>query len=206
MATTTDKYIYASMLKRAAQLKILPNKTQEARDWFRNIAAKKKNINQEKLFVNSILTNIPLPGRMYMYVYDAKTKNELPYWDAFPLIFHVKTENDGFYGINMHYLDLGLRAKLMDALYSTINNEKYDETTKLNISYNILKQASNLRLFKPCFKKYLFDHVRSRMIFVEPKEWDIALFLPLQRFQKTSADQVWRESYSEIYSKTKRKK
>jgi hypothetical protein len=141
-----------------------------------------------------------------MYVYDAKTKDTLPYWDAFPLIFHVKTEKDGFYGINMHYLDLGLRARLMDALYSTINNENYDETTKLNISYNLLKQASNLKLFEPCFKKYLFSQVRSRMIFVEPKEWDIALFLPLQRFQKASSDQVWRESYSKVYTKIKRKK
>lgn len=206
MATTTDKYIYGSMLKKAAQLKIMPNKTQEARDWFRQLAAKRRNVNQEKLFAGSFLTSVPLPGRMYMYVYDAKTKNDLPYWDAFPLIFHVKTEKDGFYGINMHYLDLNLRARLMDALYSTINNEKYDETTKLNISYNILKQASNMKLFQPCFKKYRFDHVRSRMIFVEPKEWDIALFLPLQRFQKASADQVWRESYSQVYSKRKGKK
>jgi len=206
MATTTDKYIYGTLLKKAAKLKIIPNKSQEARDWFRNKASKHREVTQEKLFAKSVLTNVPLPGRMYMYVYDAKTKDTLPYWDAFPLIFHVKTEKDGFYGINMHYLDLGLRARLMDALYSTINNENYDETTKLNISYNLLKQASNLKLFEPCFKKYLFSQVRSRMIFVEPKEWDIALFLPLQRFQKASSDQVWRESYSKVYTKIKRKK
>jgi hypothetical protein len=33
------------------------------------------------------------------------------------------------------------------------------------------------------------------MIYVEPKEWDVALFLPLQRFQKASDQQVWADSY-----------
>jgi len=199
MATTTEKYIYSELFKKAARLKLLPNETQKAREWFRDMAMNRKTVNQDRLFQGSVLTNTPLPGRMFMYVYDAKTKKELPYWDAFPLIFHVNTVADGFYGINLHYLDPALRARLMDALYSTVNNTNYDDSTKLNISYSILKSASNLRYFKPCFKKYLFSHVKSRMIYVEPKEWDIALFLPLQKFQKESAENVWKESSKQVY-------
>jgi hypothetical protein len=55
---------------------------------------------------------------------------------------------DGFLGINLHYISPLLRAKLMDALYSTINNKNYNDTTSLQISYDILKSAAQFRLFK----------------------------------------------------------
>jgi hypothetical protein len=195
MATTTEKYIYTEILKKAAKQRVIPNKSQEARDWFRRKAQGYRNVSREDLFKGATVTNTPMPGRMYMYVYDAKTKDKLPYWDAFPLIFHVKSDKDGFYGINMHYLEPVLRAKLMDALYMITNNKKFDDTTALNISYKLLNSMSSLQYFRPCFKKYLRSHLKSQMIYVEPKEWDVALFLPLQRFQKASDQQVWADSY-----------
>jgi hypothetical protein len=200
MAVTTENFIYARLLKQAEAQRIIPNRTQAARDWFRKKAltypANGPRIRQENLFQHSVVTSTILPGRMYMYVYDAKTKDKLPYWDAFPLIFPIDTFPGGFYGLNMHYLPPMLRAQLMDVLYTTANNTKYDDTTRLRLSYQNLKAASRMKLFQPCFKKYLFDHVKSRFIYVEPKEWDIALFLPLQRFQKATAEQVWRDSAS----------
>lgn len=198
MAVTTEKYIYSKMLERAERSRIVPNKTEEARQWFRNKAMNYRGsrINQTRLFEGSFVTNAVVPGKMYMFVYDAKTKESLPYWDAFPVIFPVSTTNDGFYGLNLHYLPPVLRAKLMDALYSTANNQKFDDSTRLNLSYNILKGASSMGLFKHCFKKYLHSHTKSRFIYVEPKEWDIAMFLPLQRFQKATAQEVWRDAQS----------
>ena len=46
------------------------------------------------------------PGRLYLYMYDAKHKATLPYWDKYPLVFpYAETEDrKGFYGLNMHYL------------------------------------------------------------------------------------------------------
>ena len=196
MAVTTDNYIYSRLLKKAAVERIIPNRTQEAREWFRKKAQNYRGsrISQDKLFAGSLTVNTVMPGRMYMYVYDAKTKESLPYWDAFPLIFPVSTFPGGFYGLNMHYLQPALRARLMDALYTVTNNTRFDDTTRLRISYETLKSASSMNLFKPCFKKYLYGHVKSQFIYVEPKEWDIALFLPLQNFQKASAAEVWRDS------------
>ena len=94
----------------------------------------------------------------------------------------------------------------MDALYATINNNKYDDTTKIKINYNILKQASNMKFFRPCYKKYLSSHIRSPIIEVHPTEWDIAMFLPTQNFQKVSAEEVWRESETFDMYKAKGKK
>ena len=44
------------------------------------------------------------PGEMYMFYYDAKHKDTLPYWDRFPLVFPFSKVKDGFLGLNLHYL------------------------------------------------------------------------------------------------------
>ena len=97
-------------------------------------------------------------------------------------------------GINLHYLPLNFRAQLMDALYDTASNEKYDETTRLKINYNILNGASKFRYFKPCVKHYLTSQLKSRFFYIYPSEWDVALFMPLERFQGARKTQVFADS------------
>ena len=104
------------------------------------------------------------------------------------------TPDGGFYGINMHYLPHVLRARLMDALYSLSRDKRYDEKTRLKLSYSILNGAAKYKAFKPTFKRYLTNHVRSRFIEITSSEWDIALMMPLQKFAKASASEVWRDS------------
>jgi hypothetical protein len=82
----------------------------------------------------------------------------------------------------------------MDALYKISNNRRYDESTKLRISYDTLKSAARFRYFKPTFKKYLNEHVRSQFIEIKSVEWDIALFLPTERFEKASKSRVFADS------------
>ena len=133
-------------------------------------------------------------GRMYLFYYDPKMKEELPYYDRFPLIFPFQRVNDGFYGINMHYLPHVLRARLMDSLYSLANNTNNDDSTKLKLSYQILNSSSRFKYFKPCVKHYLNNHVRSRFLWVPAEEWKTALFLPLERFAKANKNKVWQDS------------
>jgi hypothetical protein len=131
---------------------------------------------------------------MYHFKYDPKGKKTLPYYDTFPLIFMVGAAEGGFHGINLHYLPPKLRAKLMDELYSLASNNRYDEKTKLMISYNLLKSASKMKYFKPTFKHYLADHVKSKFIKVDSAEWDIALFLPTSRFKHATTQKVYSDS------------
>jgi hypothetical protein len=143
---------------------------------------------------NERLTVRPMVGSMYMYYYDPKHKKTLPYYDRFPLVFPYRKVEGGFMGLNLHYLPLNYRAKLMDALYDVANNDKFDETTKLKFNYSILSNASKFKYFAPCIKHYLTDQVRSRFLYVYPSEWDVALFLPLERFQGATKQKVWAES------------
>jgi hypothetical protein len=176
---------------------ILKNDIITAREWFRQAAQKILNVNVYKLFednkkdlVKSI--NTSSIGSMFLFNYDPKTKDKLPYYDIFPLIFMIEIYNDGFLGINLHYLPPYYRAKLMNALYGITLKE--GDKMKLQVSYRILKSAAKFRLFKPCVKRYLTSHVQSQFMFIEPEKWDIVLMLPTQRFVKASADQVWKDS------------
>lgn len=172
----------------------IPARTQDARDWYRDIA-RGSRVSEGKLLENKDrLANFPTVGEMFMFKYDAKYKDTLPYWDALPCIFVVDVGPDYFYGLNLHYLDIRNRAKLMDALYEITTNTRYDNKTKLAISYKILKSAAKFKYFKPCFKKYLFSHKKSQFIRILSSEWDIAMFLPVANWQKKTGNFVHAQS------------
>lgn len=174
----------------------------DARTWYRDAAQEVQSVNRNRMMTDkqNLKTQIEENniGQMFMFFYDPKTKETLPFYDTFPLIFLIGFKENGFMGINLHYLPPVLRARLMDALYQTINNQKYNNTTKLRISYQILASASRFRYFKPCVKHYLWDHVRSSYLNIEPTNWDSALMLPTEQFKKATSEKVWRESRAMI--------
>jgi hypothetical protein len=86
----------------------------------------------------------------------------------------------------------------MDALYAAATTQQLDETTRLKISYNILQQATKYRFFKPCIKRYLVSHVKSRFFYIEPTEWEMALFLPIDRFVGANKSRIYRDSRGRI--------
>ena len=174
----------------------MPARTSTAREWFRDKAKDAGKVSEQNILRGDTdrLKSRSTIGKMYFFMYDAKHKDTLPYYDRFPLIFPVDRVQGGFYGINFHYLPLKLRAQLMDALYDVTNNQRYDESTKLKLSYGILKGAEKFSLFKPTFKRYLTSQVRSRFVEVYPSEWDIALFLNSEQFVGASKTKVWADS------------
>ena len=194
--------IFDNILIQGARQGIIPARTVAAREWYRSAAGKlMSNITPgvfEKRTDEARKVSSMEFGYMYAFKYDPKTKNDLPYYDTFPLIFPVRMDSDGFLGINFHYLPPVLRAKLMNALYSTLTNKKYDDTTKVKISYSILQSASKYRYFKPMLKKYLRSHVRSQFLEIQVNEWDMAIFLPTESFRKADTGRVWEESRKQL--------
>jgi len=190
IVTYRDK-VQAQAFKSGVQLN-----TKESLDWFRKQLRSMKRVSRQGLLKDPEvqLAKRVLPGRMYMYFYDPKHKKTLPYYDRFPLIFMVGPAKDGFYGINLHYLPPKLRASLMDNLYDIASDRRYDEGTKLRIKYSLLNGASKYRYFKPTFKHYLNAHVNSKFVKIDSSEWDIALFLPTERFEKAGKSRVFADS------------
>ena len=120
-------------------------------------------------------------GRTYFYHYDPKLKDILPVWDKFPLVIPIEMYDDGFLGLNLHYLDPYNRLALLNKLYDFANNDKYDDTTRLNLSYSLLSASRRYKMIEPCIKRYLSSHIRSSLIYIEPDNWETAIFLPTEK-------------------------
>ena len=131
------------------------------------------------------------PGELYLFMYDPKTQDSLPYWDQFPLVFPFRKLPDGFIGLNMHYLPYQLRIKLLDRLMEYKNNSKYDETTRLKLSWNLIQSTSRLKIAEPCIHRYLISHLKSPMKRIDSADWASAMMLPVERFIGASRQQVW---------------
>lgn len=133
-------------------------------------------------------------GNMYMFAYDPKHKEELPYYDRFPLVLVIGPAPGGFLGLNLHYLHPRARARFLDKLLETISDNKLTERTRLKIRYNLLSSARRFREFAPCLKHYLTSHMKTRPSQVFAPEWETAIFLPIQQFKKASNTKVWLDS------------
>lgn len=137
-------------------------------------------------------------GKMFMFLYDPKYKKTLPYYDKFPLIIPIDIYEDGFLGLNLHYLPPKYRIVLMDKLIEYTNNDKFDKTTKFKLTYTLLKHASKMKEIEPCIKRYLQSHVASRFVPIDAQDWEIAVLLPVERFAKASKETVWKESLGKV--------
>jgi len=177
-------------LQAVAYKKRIPAQTKQSRAWFRDevkgIRVKSADVLGDR---NLDRVSHPRAGRMYTYFYDPKHKATLPYYDRFP---------KGFYGVNLHYLPIPIRAKLLDELLTITNNKKFDESTRFKISYNFLKNSSKFSAFKPCFKHYLIHKVESEIKFLSSDLWEIAAFLPTARFKGATSAKVHSDSRKKI--------
>jgi hypothetical protein len=173
-----------------------PN-TKKARSWFiEKVRDLNGTINRRALLNDVELTKKAAPkiGEMHMYVYDPKLKDDLPYYDRFPLVIMVGPAEGGFYGLNLHYLPPLVRAAFLDKLVETNMVNKGSENARLRLTYELLSKARRYKPFGPCFKHYLWDHVRTRFSKVDATEWPIAIFLPTEHFAKATKQKVWKDS------------
>jgi hypothetical protein len=174
-------------------------RTAKARTWLKNKISELRSVRRNTIIQDKSRAATGFyPGRMYFYFYDPKMKKTLPYYDRFPLVIPVEKYKDGFLGLNLHYLPVKYRLILLDKLYDTLNNERYDDTTKMQLSYDLLAGAARYEEFKPCLKRYLTSHIASGLIEIEPSNWEIALFLPVEMFVGATKEQVHRESLEMI--------
>lgn len=173
-------------------------RSRQARNW---LLSKVKNLRVSSTTLmrdKERSKNSSFIGSMYFYYYDPKTKEQLPYYDKFPLVIPIEKYNDGFLGLNLHYIHPKTRMILLDKLSEYTNNNKYDKSTRLRLSYDLLSRASKISEFQPCLKRYLFSHIESRFLEITADEWDIAALLPVEQFEKSSKNKVWSDSRKNI--------
>jgi len=165
-------------------------RTKESIRWFKDKARQmfrgRFTMNRDKLLRDDALelksrpvTRTGPQGNMYMFFYDPKYKETLPYYDGFPLIIMLGPAKGGFMGLNLHYLPPAVRARLLDVI---IGNNR----------------AIPKKFVEPAMKHYLFKHVRSRFALVEKPEWEVATFLPSANWNKASANTVYKDTRKKL--------
>ncbi len=190
---------YLDKLKDAIRTDQVAARARAAGNWFRSIVNRtkgkfSKETPQKILQRAEGRTSTSVLGKMYFYSYNPKWKDELPWYDTFPLVFPIERYPDGFLGLNFHYLAPKHRAILMDQLKAYANNKKFDETTKLRLTYNMLKGFTKIKRARPTVHRYLNSKINSQFVLVNADEWEVALFLPVERFKKASKKKVWAHS------------
>ena len=138
-----------------------------------------------KLPTSNLITSIrrgensirPMYGGINLYWYDAKLKESLPYWDAFPLVVPIKKYANGFLGINFHYLSIPLRLKLLERI-----DPYLIENTKIG-----WHKVSRNRYAQPCVKRYLAKHVQSRFLKIDRENYATMCMLPVHKFKSVNA-------------------
>lgn len=187
--------LFSKIQSDAERMGILP-RTKQSREWFIRKIRGISSVSPSKILNDDSLKTRgkPLIGRMFMFLYDPKYKETLPYYDRFPLILMVGPAKKGFYGLNLHYLPPRQRAVFFDRLMDHMNNKKLDETTRFMLSYDMLNSTAKLRAYAPCFKHYLYEHVSSKTVEVLPNEWEIALFLPTDSFVGRKNTSIWQKT------------
>jgi len=137
-------------------------------------------------------------GQIVTFKYDPKLKRDLDYYDKYPLTLVLKLYRDGFLGMNFHYLKPLDRAIFMNSLYKYQRQKEFQ--TIINIKYDKLAGAETMRYYKPCIKRYRYQNMSPKIAIIDPHLWDIALFLPTEKFltQKTGSTasklKIWEHS------------
>jgi len=175
-----------------------PEQTQEeSLEWFRESVSemsrgqfrKPSKILKEGQSVPSAVI-----GRMYMFMYSAKTAEKLPYWDRFPLVIPFDFTNNGFYGLNLHYIAPRFRVLLLEELYTMVTNEEMEEDAKFKLTYELIQSVTGLKYAKPCIKRYLTTHIRGSIKLVDPAHWSVVSMLPTAQFHKFNVNTVYADS------------
>lgn len=182
----------------------LEKRSREARLWFiEKVKELNGRINRKQLLndPNLQIKKTPQWGQMYMFVYEAQGKDTLPYFDRFPLIILTEPAEGGFYGLNLHYLHPNTRAIFLDKLMQTIKGKELNERTRLRMRYQLLNSVRKYREFAPCYKRYLFSQLRTRVSLVPADQWDVAIFLPTEHFRGANKTKVWADSKKQYLSR-----
>lgn len=158
----------------------------ESINWLRKMAQAVTRMRMPQAALNNRLGDSSPVGKMIMFNYDPKLKDKLPYYDTFPLVMVLAVGPKHMLGLNFHYLTPERRARLLDFFYhNAIKNSKdgiISPNSVSTLTYSDIKALASDRLIKPTIKKYLYDHMVTKPVVVNPEEWPVVIFLPTARW------------------------
>lgn len=179
---------------------------QSMREKIRNEGAAVNN-KSEKWFKETLAKGVrghsvvrPEPGKLYAFIYDAKHKDTLPFWDKYPLIVFLGTSKSKvagttlFSGLNLHYIPPKTRQQFLEELLKRYSStDTISNNTRLKVDWSKVKGFQGA---DKMIKSYLPGHVKGRFVEIKPSDWANVVLMPLQQFQsqgkRFAASKVWK--------------
>lgn len=187
--------IFEKILKQATGAGLVRHHVAQSLQWFRLKLSNLRVTPQQAVQDKNKEPFPPLLGQLYLFEYKAKTyPAKLPYYDRYPLALILSRTPNGFIGLNFHYLPPRARALLFQELLKLEKTDWKSKENKIKVTYELLASYQRYKYFRPCIKRYLASHVGKTFVKIEPHEWEVALFLPTERFIGDKKENVWDDS------------
>lgn len=189
--------------------------TKESLEWFRKRLSKDLNVPRMKLIKDAADykkrtgNENSLIGRLYYFHYQAEEAGdkELGVYDEFPMVFIFNSTKNKMgqrvlWGLNLHYATPQQRAVLYTQLLK-VKTGGWSSKTKLRLTWNVIKTISSHKLYEKCVHAYRVDRMKSRLIEIDPREWEVATFLQLAKWSRPKGNGVVQ---SEVRNNFRRRK
>ena len=149
-------------------------------------------------------------GTMNLFYYRPKTPQRLKYFDIFPLVIPMgRRLNNGFVGINFHYLSVPQRWALLERLQAFQTSSLLDafdaEEGAGEVVSLFWSQIKKIRGVRPIVRRYLTEYMMSRFLRIEISEMLIAASLPVERFYEGAWGKKKRVDPDKVWSNTRRR-
>ena len=160
-------------------------------------------------FKTQKVTVRPNFGMMNLFYYRPKGAEKLPYYDIFPLVIPMgRRLNDGFVGINFHYLSVPQRWLLLERLSMFQMPSELDSFDSEEGAGEVMalfwSKIKRKRGVKPIVRRYLTKNIQSRFLKIELSEMLIALSIPMERFYTGKWGGKKRYVAEKVYRQTRR--
>ena len=148
-------------------------------------------------------------GQMNLFYYRPKGPEKLPYYDVFPLVIPMgRRLNNGFIGINFHYLSVPQRWMLLERLQMFETPSELDafdsEEGEDKVMALFWPKIKMKRGVKPLVRRYLTKNIQSYFLKIELSEMLIAISLPLEKFYTGKWSGKKRVRPEQVFRKTRR--
>ena len=148
-------------------------------------------------------------GMMNLFYYRPKGAEKLPYYDIFPLVIPIgRRLNDGFVGINFHYLSVPQRWLLLERLSMFQMPSELDSFDTEEGAGEVMalfwSKIRRKRGVKPIVRRYLTKNIQSYFLKIELSEMLIALAIPMERFYTGKWGGKKRYVAEKVYRQTRR--
>ena len=161
--------------------KVQVTRNNKSAKWFKEV------IMDSKKGIKSHVIQVPQVGRLYQFIYDAKTKEDLEFFDVYPLSICVAIGEDRWYSINLHYLPPKVREGFLEDLLvkyadkKTQKRQTVAQSTVLKLDWSKIRNFDQA-IFEHALTSYLPSQYKSNLQEIHPKYWHLASTLPSQLF------------------------